>query len=43
MHKVLSALKARGASMADNGAMLTVLVVSTTLAAVVLAIVFGIF
>ena len=43
MRRILSALRARGASVEDNGAMLTVLIVLTLLAAVVLGIIFGAF
>lgn len=43
MRRILTALKARGASTADHGAMLIVLVASTTLAAIVLAFIFGVF
>jgi hypothetical protein len=43
MRRILSALKARGASITDNGAMLTVLIVSTAMAAVVIALAFVIF
>jgi hypothetical protein len=38
-----SALRARGASIADDGAMLTVPIVSTLLPAVVLALIFSAF